>query len=494
MAGLTSSTAETRSAPSSSETPGSGSLASSLASLPPTERARLIQTLSDAEALGLLYDWRFWARPKQLPPDGDWFCWVLRAGRGFGKTRAGAGYVHERAMLQPRWIAMVAKTPADARDYMIEGPGGLLRNTPPDERPLYEPSKRRLTWPNGSWATVYSAEDPDQLRGFSGDTFWLDEFAKWPNPRQCWDNLMFGMREKSGDRPRGVIATTPRPVLILQEIEAMATTVTVTGSSYENRENLDERWFSETLAAYEETSFGRQEIHAEYIEQIEDAVIPMAWVEEARQRAAKSGGLRVAGLDVARFGRDATAFAVTEDTHVYALDQWRDADLMETVGRAVKLAEHHGIKALAVDDTGIGGGVSDRLAEMALPFEVIAVNFGASADNKRQFHNKASEMWWRLRETLSPESPLPLSLPGSHPLVHRLASQLIQARHRPDSLGRIWVDKHGFGERWTVEDGSPESPDLADALALALEAWSLHVDGVAEDRPRVYHRASFLGG
>jgi phage terminase large subunit-like protein len=144
----------------------------------------------------LNWDWNFWARPKQLAPPGDWATWVISAGRGFGKTRAGAGWVHGRAMAVPkRWIAMVARTPADARDYMVEGPGGLLRNTAPDERPNYESSKRRLTWPNGSWATIYSDEEPDQLRGFSGDTAWLDEFAKFKNAKDGWDNLQFGMRE-----------------------------------------------------------------------------------------------------------------------------------------------------------------------------------------------------------------------------------------------------------------------------------------------------------
>jgi phage terminase large subunit-like protein len=152
------------------------------------------------------------------------------AGRGFGKTRTGGGWVHERAMtVDKRWIALVAKTPADARDVMIEGPGGILRNAPPSERPVYEPSKRRVTWPNESWATVYSAQEADQLRGYSGDTAWLDEFAKYSNPREVWDNLQFGMREASIDQPRVCITTTPRPLPILEEIEERKTTVTVTG-------------------------------------------------------------------------------------------------------------------------------------------------------------------------------------------------------------------------------------------------------------------------
>lgn len=249
------------------------SLAESMASLPVEERQRIIQDLTETELEALEYDWSFWGRPKQMPPPGDWLTWLLQTGRGFGKSRSGAGWVHGRAMSVPgRWCALVAKTPADARDVMIEGPAGFLRNTPPHERPTYESSKRRVVWPNGSWATLYSAEEPDQLRGFSGDTAWLDEFGKYKNPREVWDNLQFGMREASIDQPRVCITTTPRPLPILEEIEAKPDTVTVFGSSYENRANLAPTWFEKTLAAYEGTRLGRQEIHGERLDDVEGAV------------------------------------------------------------------------------------------------------------------------------------------------------------------------------------------------------------------------------
>ena len=254
-------------------------------------RAKELKRLTEAQSTDLLGDWRFWARPKQLAPKGDWSTWMIRAGRGFGKTRSGAGFLHERAAEQPgRWMALVARTPADARDYMIEGPGGLLNPTtaPPrdSERPNYEPSKRRITWPNGTWATIYSDDEPDQLRGFSGDTAWLDELAKWKHPRECWDNLNFGMREASGDRPRRLITTTPRPLKLLREIEQGTGTVTVVGSSYENRLNLDPTWYSETLAQYEGTRIGRQEIHAEILEEAEGAL----WTRDMIDKAQHSPG------------------------------------------------------------------------------------------------------------------------------------------------------------------------------------------------------------
>jgi phage terminase large subunit-like protein len=265
--------------------PGAVSLSDYLVANPGTVagvRAKL-EAASDAEIVSAYYDWRgVWARGKQLPPAGDWTTWVVRAGRGWGKTLTGAQWIHERAMEHPgRWIAMVARTPADARDYMVEGPGGILRNVHPADRPHYEPSKRRVTWRNKSYATIYSDEEPDQLRGFSGDTAWLDEMAKFVNPVDTWDNLLFGMREVSGDRPRILITTTPRPLAILRQIEKLASTVTVVGSSYENARNLDPRWFSDVLSQYAAGSrLARQEIQAEIVEDVPGAL----WTREMLDR------------------------------------------------------------------------------------------------------------------------------------------------------------------------------------------------------------------
>ncbi len=253
--------------------------AEKLAVQPPNIRTQVLDGISDQALADLQYDWRFWGRPKQFAPLGDWATWMLRAGRGFGKTRSGSGWVHERAMEEPgRWIALIGKDPSDVRDYMIEGPGGFLdkanKNIHPKDRPNYEPSKRRLTWPNGSWATIYSSEEPEQLRGYSGDTAWIDELGKFKNPKLVWDNLQFGMREaSSSDRPRRLITTTPKPLEIFRIIEKLKGTVVTTGSSYENRGNLDPTWFDETILAYEGTQFGRQEIHAELLDPEEAGIV-----------------------------------------------------------------------------------------------------------------------------------------------------------------------------------------------------------------------------
>jgi phage terminase large subunit-like protein len=259
------------------------SMAEHLASLPVERRENILSKLSDRDAEDLLSDFAFFLRPKQRAPEGNWSVLLARSGRGWGKTYMGSAWVHERAMSHPRrWIAIVARTPADARDFVVEGPGGLLRNAPRAEKPDWEPSKRRLTWPNGSWATIFSDEQPDQLRGFSGDTAWLDEFAKFQNPEDVWNTMSFGMREASTDRPRVLITTTPRPLTILNSIEKMPGTIVVTGSSFENRTNLDPKWLSDVLSTYEGTRLGRQEIHAEYLDDVLGALWTRAMLDKCR--------------------------------------------------------------------------------------------------------------------------------------------------------------------------------------------------------------------
>lgn len=241
--------------------------------------------VSDQELANLRSKWSFWARPNQLAPGGDWTFWLLLAGRGFGKTRTGAEWINERVLSgQSKRIALVAPTAADVRKVMVEGESGLLAISPPWNRPLFEPSKLQLTWPNGAIAQLFSAEEPERLRGPQCDTFWADELAAWKKLQDTWDMLQFGFR--LGSDPRGVITTTPKPLPIIKELMAdnrelpehkrtdkwQGQTVITRGSTYENRANLAPKFFQQVVSTYEGTRLGRQELDAEILEDMPGAL------------------------------------------------------------------------------------------------------------------------------------------------------------------------------------------------------------------------------
>jgi phage terminase large subunit-like protein len=251
-----------------------------LASLPEAFRNELIDELSPVEADAYDHDWRNWARDNQLPPAGDWRVWLLLAGRGFGKTRTGAELVKARVSSHAtRHIALVAPTAADARDVMIEGESGLLSISTPKNRPHYEPSKRRLTWPNGAVATAYSADEPERLRGPQHDFAWCDELAAWRYP-EAWDMLMFGLR--LGDDPRAVVTTTPRPTKLIKVLIADPKVVMTRGSTSENHDNLPPAFLDQIVRRYDGTRLGRQELEAEILEDAPGALWNRAAIEAAR--------------------------------------------------------------------------------------------------------------------------------------------------------------------------------------------------------------------
>ncbi len=255
-----------------------------LASLPEALRNNLIAALSPDEARALLYDWPFWARPSQLPPAGDWRVWLLIAGRGFGKTRTGAELVRARVNARTAArVALVGPTAADARNVMVEGESGILAISPPWDRPRYEPSKRRLTWPNGAIATLYSADEPERLRGPQHDAAWCDELASWRYP-EAWDMLMFGLR--LGADPRVVVTTTPRPTRLLRELAADRTVTITRGTTYENRANLAADFIEQIVRKYEGTRLGRQEIEAEILDDMPGGLWSRGMIEAARARTA----------------------------------------------------------------------------------------------------------------------------------------------------------------------------------------------------------------
>ena len=223
-----------------------------------------IEGLSEEEASKLLYDWSLWARKSQLPPDGDWHTWLILAGRGWGKTRVGSEQIRAWQEMGFGRFALVGQTPAEVRDAMIEGESGIIACSPPWNLPKFEPSKRKLTWPNGAFAMTYSAENPDLLRGPQHEKAWVDEMAKFQYITETWDNLILGLR--IGENPQALITTTPRPNAILKALIADPKTAITKGSTYENRANLAAPFLDVILAKYEGTRLGRQELHAELLD------------------------------------------------------------------------------------------------------------------------------------------------------------------------------------------------------------------------------------
>jgi phage terminase large subunit-like protein len=250
--------------------------------LPERKKRAILESLTKEERARLEFLWPFWAREKQLSPPGPWRTWLICAGRAFGKTRSGAEWI--RAQVENGRcgrIALVAATAADARDVIVEGESGLLSVCPHDQRPVYEPSKRRLTWPNGAIATTYSADEPDRLRGPQHDGGWADELAAWRYP-EAWDQLQFGLR--LGNDPRLVVTTTPRPTPIVRALVASPTTHVTRGSTYENRANLPDVFFEKIIARYEGTRMGRQELLAEILDDNPGAIFQQADIELGRVR------------------------------------------------------------------------------------------------------------------------------------------------------------------------------------------------------------------
>lgn len=227
--------------------------------------------------------WLATARREQLPPPGDWSSWLYLAGRGAGKTRSGAEWVRGLAESgKVHRIALIGPTAADVRDVMVEGSSGLLSICRDSFRPVYEPSKRRLVFPNHCIATMFSSEEPDRLRGPQHGAMWADELAAWNNAEETWSMAMFGLR--IGTNPRVMISTTPKPTKLLRELVKRAgqDVVITRGTTYDNRKNLAASFFSQIVRRYEGTRLGRQELNAELLEDVEGALWSRDLIERTR--------------------------------------------------------------------------------------------------------------------------------------------------------------------------------------------------------------------
>jgi phage terminase large subunit-like protein len=248
-----------------------------MSSLPAADRQVV---LDEFPPESFVHEWWFWARPDQLPPPGDWRAWLILAGRGWGKTRTGAEWVRSEIEAGRRGrLALIGATAADVRDVMVEGESGIMRTARPSFRPTYEPSKRRLTWPNGAIATTYSADEPDRLRGPQHDGAWPDELAAWRYP-EALDMLLMGLR--LGPDPRFVVTTTPRPTKLIKDLIAAPTTHVTRGSTYDNLANLAPAFAEQIIRKYEGTRLGRQELLAELLLDTPGALWTYAMLDSRR--------------------------------------------------------------------------------------------------------------------------------------------------------------------------------------------------------------------
>lgn len=267
-------------------------------------QAQFLNDLGEGELLALPFLFEFWALDHQLPPEGDWRTWVIMGGRGAGKTRAGAEWVRSKVEgsrpLDPgecSRVALVGETIEQVREVMIFGDSGILACSPPDRRPDWEATRKRLFWPNGAIATVHTAHDPEGLRGPQFDAAWVDELAKWKRGQEAWDQLQFALR--LGDRPQVCVTTTPRNVDVLKALLQSPSTVTTHAPTEANAANLAGSFLEEVRARYRGTRLGRQELDGVLLADAEGALWTSALLEAGRVREAPDLDRIVVGLDPA---------------------------------------------------------------------------------------------------------------------------------------------------------------------------------------------------
>jgi phage terminase large subunit-like protein len=260
-----------------------------LLALTPADRASALATLTPRESDELFHDWAFWARPDQKPPAGDWVYWLILAGRGAGKTRAGAEAVRE-------WIKtfaivnLIGATHDDVREIMVLGESGLMAICPREERPRYARASSRLAWPNGAVSLLFSAEEPDRLRGKQHMKLWADEIASWRHA-DAFDQAMLGLR--LGGKPQAVLTTTPRPTRLIKQLVDDKDAMVTRGSTFDNAHHLAQAFIERITARYAGRTIGRQELFAEIVEETPGALWTRALIERQRLGAdAAAAGYR----------------------------------------------------------------------------------------------------------------------------------------------------------------------------------------------------------
>lgn len=274
------------------------------------QRAQLYEALK--------FRWDLHAREKQRLPETDFFIWLLLSGRGFGKTRTGAETVRQWVR-ENQYVNLIGATADDARDIMVEGESGILAVCPRHERPEYKKSDRKLVWPNGAISLIFTADEPERLRGKQHYKIWADELGSWRYP-QAWEQAMLGLR--LGSKPQGVVTTTPKPTSLILSLVNDPRNIVTTGTTYENRNNLAAGFFDYVIKKYEGTRLGRQELNAELLTDSPGALWKREDIDRARVLQAPDLSRVIVGVDPsATSGGDEAGIVTCGNTgeHYYTL-------------------------------------------------------------------------------------------------------------------------------------------------------------------------------
>lgn len=424
--------------------------------LPLTEEqtALMLRGLAKAERRELDERWRAWAHRQQVQPLGDdWRTWLIRAGRGFGKTRAGAEWVSEVARRDGEArIAMVGASRSEAERVMVHGKSGVLAVAHADERPQWLAKNGEVRFPSGAMATVYSAGAPEALRGPEHHVAWCDELAKWPRGEMAWDNLLMGLR--LGERPRVVVTTTPRPTALMRRIQRDPATADVVGRTWDNP-HLPPDYHARMAALYEGTRLGRQELDGELLEDHEGALWTRALIEACRWRGEAPGWTRV----------------------VVAVDPPASAD-----------GDACGIVCVALGADGIGYVLADASDAGASPAGwAAAVADCARAWGADRVVAEANQGGDMVRHVLDgADAGLPVVLVhasrGKLARAEPVANLYEQGRVRHLGVFRALEDELAGLVVGGVYRGPGRSPDRADALVWGLSELMLGRRGVAQVR------------
>jgi phage terminase large subunit-like protein len=419
-----------------------------------------LASLNASEIEMLLYHWPLFARTDQLPPRKrkPWTTWLMMGGRGAGKTRAGAEWVRGLALGHKPFtdkplerIALVGETFADVRDVMIEGVSGLLAIHPKHERPIWTPSRRRLEWPNGAVAQVFSSEDPESLRGPQFHAAWCDELGKWRYAQETWDMLQFGLR--LGDQPRQMVTTTPRPIPLIKRLLESPLTAVTRAATRANAYHLAPSFLEAVVGRYKGTRLGRQELDGELINERADALWSRTMLEEGRVSQAPPLSRIVVAID--------------------------------PPASSSKRADSCGIVAAGIDKDNVVYVLHDASAQGLKPQDwaqkAIALYRRFEADSLVIEVNQGGEMAQAVLREADPTIPVIMVRASRGKYIRAEPVAMLYAQGRVKHVGAMPILEDELCDFGPGGLSSGRSPDRLDALVWAVTKLALE----AKARPRV---------